>query len=313
MSKYLALQKYLEAQNPGLSISLTLAEIDAIVGGLPNSASKFRPWWANTYSTQGKGWMNAGRRVDTVNMGEDVIFSEVGRSDPMELIVGKSSTKLRRRSAARNFAKQEISDGVIALEKLILEAGYSSIVEVVSANTYFLHPDTVAQTEGKAVFPVVRNQSGRGKFNLELKVYYGDNTIPSWLFIKSSQRKKGRDIQFNHVWSDSKNVDVYSALWNLCVTPAFLAKTTDGKIHPEVTQALKYRSFQLYGYLPVGVETPQMPKGYENLIWPESPPPVDNLELILREALQSAPESAAAKCARKLGWLFSGGKPDPTI
>jgi hypothetical protein len=39
--------------------------------------------------------------------------------------------------------------------------------------------------------------------------------------------------------------EIYTALWNLCATPAFLAKTADGQNHPKVRVALKYRAFDL--------------------------------------------------------------------
>jgi hypothetical protein len=45
-------------------------------------------------------------------------------------------------------------------------------------------------------------------------------------------------VQTNHVWGDPKNPETYAALWNLCITPAFLAKCTDGRHHPEVHAAL---------------------------------------------------------------------------
>ena len=35
---------------------------------------------------------------------------------------------------------------------------------------------------------------------------------------------QGPDVQFNHVWSVSRDPDAYTALWHLCATPAFLAK-----------------------------------------------------------------------------------------
>ncbi len=40
-----------------------------------------------------------------------------------------------------------------------------------------------------------------------------------------------------HVWGDPRNHDTNTALWNLCVTWAFLTETTDGYAHTEVLAA----------------------------------------------------------------------------
>jgi len=142
---------------------------------------------------------------------------------------------------------------------------------------------------------------------------YDDNRSPTLAFTWAAQQLKGRDVQFNHVWADAKSRSTYTALWNLCVTPAFLAKTTDGSNHPEVTDALKYRSFELFGYVPKGLSALKPPVGYETLRWRDSPPPVDDLEALFRYRLSRSPKSGPANSARELGWLFSGWIPDQSI
>ena len=132
-------------------------------------------------------------------------------------------------------------------------AGYRSILEAVAAHTVFVHPDTVSQTGGKAVFPLVRNPERRGELGAisdGRQVMFDDNTGPTLIFLWAAQRNKGPDVQYNHVWGDPRNLDTYTALWNLCATPAFLAKTTDGSNHPQVVNLLRYRALDLYGYLP---------------------------------------------------------------
>jgi hypothetical protein len=62
-----------------------------------------------------------------------------------------------------------------------------------------------------------------------------------------SPPQEGPDVQYNHVFRDPRNPATYSALWNICVTPAFLAKTTDGSNHPEGLAALRFRVLELYG------------------------------------------------------------------
>jgi hypothetical protein len=101
-----------------------------------------------------------------------------------------------------------------------------------------------------------------------------DNTSPTLAFLWASGRTKGPDVQHNHVWNDSANPDAYTALWNICATPAFLAKTTDGSNHPDVVAALRYRAWDLYRCRAAGHAEPTKPAGYDELVWAPHPPPV---------------------------------------
>ncbi|MGH7870127.1 MAG: hypothetical protein ACREP9_21425 [Candidatus Dormibacteraceae bacterium] len=91
-----------------------------------------------------------------------------------------------------------IMDGVAMLDDVLQRARYASIVAAVAQHTVFLHPDTVAQTHNKAVFPVIRNASRRGQL-LTLsggrKVMLDDNTSPTFAFLCAAGRGNGRDIQ----------------------------------------------------------------------------------------------------------------------
>ena len=181
-----------------------------------------------------------------------------------------------------------------------------------AAHTVFVHPDTVSQTAGKAVFPLVRNPERRGELGAlsdGRQVMFDDNTGPTLTFLWAAQRNKGPDVQYNHVWGDPRNLDTYTALWNLCTIPAFLAKTTDGSNHPEVVNLLRYRALDLFGYLPEGERRPEIPAGYESLEWPTHPDAVTDLEALLRRRLGDAPKSRPSMAARRLGWLFSDGRP----
>jgi hypothetical protein len=136
---------------------------------------------------------------------------------------------------------------VVALSVTLEAAGYSTITQAVAAHTVFLHPDTVAQTNGHAVFPVVRDPTRRGQFGMlpdGERVMFDDNSTTRDVFLCSAQRSRGPDEQYNHVWGAPKNFRTYTALWNLCATPASLAKTTDGSNHPEVLAALRYRALR---------------------------------------------------------------------
>ena len=141
-----------------------------------------------------------------------------------------------------------------------------------------------------------------------------DNTTPREVFLRAANRSRGPNAHFSHVWDGTRaDRDAYTALWNTCAVPAFLAKTTDGKNHPAVRAVLWCRSFELYSVTPLGVEPPTKPSGYDDFEWAKTPGPVTDLESCLRNWLAKSPRSRAATAAREIGWLFSDWKPDPTI
>ncbi len=280
-----------------------MAGLEQLVGALPPSSSG-RTWWANTDGhTQALAWLRAGRRVTEISLGESVIFS------PVVAVVAGSTTPGPGKA-------EPVMDGVRALAEFAERAGYSSVLALVAENTLFLNPDTVAQTGGEPLFPVIRDPVRRGqlvKLDDGSRVLLDDNTSPTLAFLWSSGRSNGADVQYNHLWGDPRNRQTYTALWNLAVTPAFLAKTTDGSNHPEVLQALRYRSWDLYGYLPAGEEAPRRPAGYEGLRWLAPPEPVADLGGLLRTRMKGAPKSRPAMAAREIGWLFSGWEPDGEV
>lgn len=310
-AKYEPLRAALEAAPTEEPVSLSFVEIDRLVGGLPPSARLHRSWWGNTFShgrPHALAWMSIGRRVAELRMGSAAVFSpadapttpthepDVAGLPP----VSTSST---------------IPDGVDALTATLRLAGYATVSEAVAAHTVFLHPDTVSQTGGRALFRHVRDMALRdtiGPLADGTRVMFDDNDGPTRGFLWAANGQKGRDVQFNHIWGDPKSLASYTALWNLCLTPAFLAKTTDGSNHPEVVHLLRYRSLDLYGHMPQGEVRPDKPAGYDALVWPDPPPAVEDLEATLRQRLTSAPKSRPARSSRQLGWLFSDG-PDTTL
>jgi len=92
-----------------------------------------------------------------------------------------------------------------------------------------------------------------------------DNYPPTYAFSVPVGASGCRDAQFNHLWSLSGDWRYYTALWNICPTPAFISKLTD--FHPEVRAALRYRSFDLYGFVPEGSPQPVKPECYSELPW----------------------------------------------
>lgn len=280
------------------------AALAEIVGALPPNSAEGN-WWGNTMArSQARAWLSTGRsvRVD----GDRIIFSRVG---PLP------EYRPRPRSAERST----LGNGVAALAGFARRAGYPSVASAVAAHTIFIPPDTVRQTGEQAVFPVIRGPvagktvrplgtSGDGR-----PVLLDDNTTPVLAFVwAAGYPRTGPDVQVNHIWTDSKNPDRYTALWNLCATPAFLAKTTDGQNHPDVRDILMYRAFELYGVCPDG-HAPARPDGYESLSWASMPRATADLESTYRQRLESRPKCPPAQAARQIGWLFSAGRPDTSI
>lgn len=79
MSKYDPLRDHL-AERTGPTVTLSLSEIDSLVGGLPASA-KTSGFWANDSKGQARAWRSAGWHVESRNLGaERIVFArgEVG-------------------------------------------------------------------------------------------------------------------------------------------------------------------------------------------------------------------------------------------
>lgn len=56
-------------------IQLTYGEIEEIIRKpLPDSAYKYREWWANGGHSQADAWLDAGWKVEEVNLGKSVVF-----------------------------------------------------------------------------------------------------------------------------------------------------------------------------------------------------------------------------------------------
>lgn len=304
-AKYDPLARALMASSPQ-AVTMTFAELDELVGGLPAGARADRTWWGNTTHpsrSQARAWMDAGYRVEALELKVAVTF------------VPADENRVGRRAGAGRRVRS-VLDGVEQLAAVLTRAGYPSVAAAVAEHTVFLHPDTVAQTRGSAIFPIIRNPSRRGQFETAddgRRLLLDDNRSPTDAFRWAAGLTKGRDVQFNHVWNYSRDADSYTALWNLCATPAFLAKTTDGSNHPEVTAALRYHAYRLFGARPANEPVPARPDGYELLAWAPHPDPVTSLEEVYRTRLRASRKSPAAIACREIGWLYSAWLPDSTL
>jgi len=80
MSKYKPLYEFLMAAD-GDTLPMSFGEIEALVGGLPPSARRYRPWWSNNGANTAalNGWLAAGWKTSSVDMqAQTLIF----RRDP---------------------------------------------------------------------------------------------------------------------------------------------------------------------------------------------------------------------------------------
>ena len=141
------------------------------------------------------------------------------------------------------------------------------------------------------------------------KVMCCDNEGPNKTFLWSNGDFKYSEVQFNHVYSNSQNVEVYTSLANLCVTPAFIAKLTD--TDNEVKQLRRYRAYDLFGFYQGQI--PIKPSEYEKLNWKAFVPPIQNLESYLIQRMNDCRKSRSSISAREIGWYFSDYLPDPRI
>jgi len=70
--KYVALTQYLGTSHQ--SMQLSFDSIDRLVGGLPPSARRYREWWANHAGNRhSNGWLDAGRRVESVDLARETV------------------------------------------------------------------------------------------------------------------------------------------------------------------------------------------------------------------------------------------------
>ena len=74
MGKYDPIFRHLKQSSKSQNI-LTYTEMENILSAkLPASAYKYKEWWDNNSHVQSKSWREAGYTVETVSLGDKVIF-----------------------------------------------------------------------------------------------------------------------------------------------------------------------------------------------------------------------------------------------
>ena len=206
-------------------------------------------------------------------------------------------------------------NGRAVLKDILEKSVFGSIEQTVASLTLFSHPKTVKQLNYLNVFRIIRTRlmSSRGEYDMAKRVMLDDNTGPTEAFIWANGIKRNyEDITFNHVWSNSNDIESNTNLANICVTPAFLSKLTD--TDSKIQNLLRYRSFDLYdGWHPKGTTKPTKPDLYDNMKWVPPLPEVVNVEKIYRDAMKTKRQNRTKMSAHTLGWHFSNDLPDDKI
>lgn len=118
-------------------------------------------------------------------------------------------------------------NGVRVLEDILRTSVFETPAQAVAALTKFSHPRTVFQTRNSNIFRTIRrsNSGDVGKYVDSVengRLMLDDNRSPTNAVVwsHSSTLKRYKDVQFNHVWADAKNVALYTSLANICITPS---------------------------------------------------------------------------------------------
>lgn len=111
-----------------------------------------------------------------------------------------------------------------------------------------------------------RKKSGekRGWNDPEKKDFYlDDNTFPNRQ-MKAALKKRGvkpKDFETCHIWENScYEFEYHTCFANLVLLPRALASLSDH--NKNISDILKYRAYELFGFVPKGKPTPQKPNNY---------------------------------------------------
>ena len=123
-SKYYPLYRYLKQQPAGGILKLSFEKIEKIVGEpLPASAHATRAWWANSQTTQGRAWQEAGWLVDYPDFeNKEVIFRPehiTYRVTPIRRAEGWSGEQVKALRAYAGWSQQELADKLAVRQQTI--------------------------------------------------------------------------------------------------------------------------------------------------------------------------------------------------
>jgi hypothetical protein len=189
-----------------------------------------------------------------------------------------------------------------------------------AALAVFTHPLNIVQTRGLNVFCVIRARS-RAERGTHVELASGETVMlddnsaltnaVAWVHGLHQQGQRLRDVQFNHLWRKSEDVSAYTNLTNLCMMPAFLSKLSD--TDSTVCALLRYRAWMLYAECLGWNAPPDRVSKCDDPEWSDTLAPVNNVEETYRAAMRRRRADRTTQSARKIGWLFSQFRPDPSL
>lgn len=114
-SKYYPLFEYLRRQPDTVPLELSFAEVEAILGyPLPPTASLTRAWWANSKTTQGRAWQEAGWLVDYPHLEDKVVTFRPARITyritPIRKSRGWTGEQIKSLREFTGWSQQELAD-----------------------------------------------------------------------------------------------------------------------------------------------------------------------------------------------------------
>ncbi len=210
-------------------------------------------------------------------------------------------------------------DGGATLEHVIIGAGYETLERAVAALTVFSAPAVVAETGNRNLFRMRRKASSRRTVDEnDPTVVLDDNFGPHFVFLAANVVPDGRGgrlsslqnrhLALNHIYPSSRGmtseeqIGRYTNLANLCVSPAFLARTTDAM--PRIIELLQFRAAELYGYNPLGLRFENEDE-LRNLPWADPLTGVDDLQDEIRSRIERFGKTNSVRMAAECGgWCF---------
>ncbi|MDR2027267.1 MAG: hypothetical protein LBQ01_06900 [Prevotellaceae bacterium] len=160
-----------------------------------------------------------------------------------------------------------IMNGNEELAKAVKKLGIN-LVEMVAETSIWASPEfceQLKQKNGDAVYylNVRRGRSDEMKGDTINGIRIDDNTYANNAIKRAVglKRKDIRNYETCHIWEDTCYDERYhTAIPNLVLVPSAIASLSDHS--DEIINALKYRSYELYGWYPKERSKPQKPCNY---------------------------------------------------
>ena len=158
------------------------------------------------------------------------------------------------------------NSGHQALTEALANSEWKTVEQAIASLTVFASPITLAEMNYRPVFKIIRGSTRRGEIDSEQRVMFDidGNHGPIFAFCWATGFDGDKNyLQFNHILRRphrKQNVNSFTNLANICVTPTFLAKYTDKLC----STLLQFRAWDLFRWSPQGTIPPK-PDGYDRL------------------------------------------------